>query len=146
MLRKGSSAHPGDLVRLIQRHIHPRWASIGVECTRFGQQPRDALGIAPMGTLWVAAPHVYYNGQQWLADRYGSREWLFAIPQNEVPYETIKTAEWDEQMVRWKNGEMKRGWKIILQDLVTAGHIRAHPEINEAIGYRWDAPKKWQIW
>lgn len=145
MFQKGSSAHPGDLLRVMQRYIHPRHSDIGVACTRFGQAPRDALGIAPMGTVWVAPPGVYYNHGSWLSVNEQEREWLFAIPQNEVPYETIKTAEWDEDMTRWKNGEMKRGWKIIIQDLVTAGHLRNHPDLERLVGYRLSPNRKWDI-
>src|SRR5207249_12266861 len=61
-----------DFVRILEKFLHSRWWSVGVESTIYGNQPRAEAGIDPCGTVWVAKPGVYYSSRtgQWLSDHY----------------------------------------------------------------------------
>jgi hypothetical protein len=141
------SIFPGELEALLRKYKHPRWSDIGVESTRFGNQPREQVGIDPCGTVWVAAPCVYYKSRngQWLADSDQVREWSFAISKNLIPPYTIRTKEYDEDRGMWVDPnpmtsslhgttDIKRGWITLLDELVRAGHLRACKEISYLIG------------
>lgn len=134
-----SGIYGWNLVEILEQFKHPRWNAIGVECTIYGNAPREKAGIAPSGTVWVAPAAVYYDPERgWLADEWGKREFLFAIRKGSIPAQTTLEARFDENMARWvptsKGGEITRGWVPLLRDLLKGGHLRPHPELSLLIG------------
>lgn len=125
---------PGEFVALVTRNLNPRWTSCGIASTRFGAADRKFAGLDPHGTVWFAS-----------AD---AREWDISIPAGCIPYSTIKTAAWDEAFGRWNHGEMKRGWRSALEQLVEIGHIRPCDEVSWYIGRNSLAitPKRFGGW
>ena len=148
MLRPGSSCAPGEFVDILQKYIHPQWWSIGVESNRWGNRVRAGMGISDrMGSIWVSKPGVYYsvrNGM-WLEDGDMKKEWLLVMPANEIPPNSIKNAEWDEGMARWKSGKLLRGWQGALEELVGGGYLRESPILDKLAGKRLEAHKEWKI-
>ena len=130
MIRQGEAADPSDFVKLLERFKHPRLASIGVESTIYGNNPRKEVGIAPHGTIWVAQAGVYYNGSQWLEDHTYERGWTIAIPRFSIPYKSIRTAQWNEEKSRWEKGDITRGWSGAVEDLLQQGYLRDHPFLS----------------
>lgn len=113
---------PAEFVRTLERNLNPRWQSCGVASTRFGAADRKFAGLDPHGTVWFA------NSSE--------REWDISIPADCIPYSSIKSAEWDEFSGRWKagTGEMKRGWRSALEQLLESGHLRPSLEMTWLIG------------
>lgn len=135
--------YAGDFLRLLEKFKHPQWASIGVECTRFGAGPRKEFGLAPMGTAWAAPAAVHYDSRasMWFADNSIVRTWVFAVAKDSMPYLTIRGAVWDENKLRWvdKNnagmrGEMLRGWKPALEQMLQGGYLRPDPILSNLLG------------
>lgn len=142
------SMSPGEFVSILQRHKHPRFWSIGVESTIYGSQARETVGLsAPAGTVWAAEANVYHNGTQFVQAP-GGREWFIQVPKNELPYVSVKDAWWDENISRWRGGEMKRGWTVALEQLLQAGMLLAHPKLSYLLGKDTTKimPKEFQIW
>jgi hypothetical protein len=111
---------PGDFVRLLQEHKHPRFWSCGIISTRFGNNPRKRAGYDEGGTVWFATVD--------------HREPMFAVPCNQIPYWSIETAEWDEKFERWKGPSPAQGWRGALVRLLSTGHLRPSPKLSYLIG------------
>jgi hypothetical protein len=112
--------YPGELVRILQTFKHPRWPSIGIVATRFGNQPREDAGIGRHGTIYVADDD--------------TRRWLLAVPCDCIPFGTLRTAVWNEEKSRWESGEMARGWRSILEALVQQSYLSPDPRLSFLIG------------
>ena len=125
---------PWEFTDILQAYKHPRWASIGVEATIYGNAPRKEVGIDPCGSVWVAPAAVYYSNGKWLSDDTQGRTWVCAVPQNIIPYTTLRSAIWDEDRLRWTGGEIKRGWRNALEELLKAGHLRPHAHLSYLLG------------
>ncbi len=114
------SMFPGEFLHLINKHKHPRWFTASVLSSRWGAKPRKEVGISPQGT-------VYFADAQ-------SREDVFAIPCDCIPYTSIRTAHWREDISKWSDGELVRGWRPALESLLTQGYLYPHEELSFLIG------------
>ena len=100
-----------EVTRLVHRFLAPPWISCGVSTSGDLLRQRAELGLDAAGALWVAT-----------ADR---REFTgVAIPLGVVPWENILTADFDEGRKRWFGGEVRRGWRSILEHLLRRGYLR----------------------
>lgn len=114
--------------------MHPRFWNVGIESTIYGNQPRKEMGLEEMGTIWAAEAGVYYRNGQWLADGDYKRDWHLAMPKQQVPALSLKDAVWDEDAARWKGGEMKRGWRPALEQMIDWGILRPSAELTYLVG------------
>lgn len=114
------SMFPGEFVHLINKHKHPSWFTAGILCSRWGSRPRDEVGISSQGTVYFANAY--------------EREEAFAIPCDCIPYTSIRTAHWREDISKWSDGELVRGWRPALETLVNQGYLYPHKELSFLIG------------
>ena len=117
--------YPCDLLEVLTQFKHPRWNTIQVHADRWGARPREEVGIAPHGTIFVAS--AIDNVE------FGGKHWLGPVPQDEVPRNTVKTAERDYDTGTWKGGDLLRGWRALLDDLVKQGHLYPCQEMSYLI-------------
>lgn len=113
--------YPGEFLGLCWKHKHPRYFSVGVVYSELTNQYRHEAGYDEHGTLFFATPH--------------DRDVPFTIPSNCFPYTPIRTREWDDYESKWKlGGELRRGWRGTLTDLVKNGYLKHHPDLSFLIG------------
>lgn len=113
--------YPSEFIAICRRFLRPRWQTIGLSRTRFGDNPRLEAGFGSHGTIYVADPH--------------ERRWLFALPANCIPYGTMRNKTWDEWGGGWsKEGEFARGWRSALEQLVKMGYLVPHSDLSYLIG------------
>lgn len=116
-----SSMYPGEFLAIIQRHRHSRFSSCGIACTRFGARAREEAGFKPHGTVWFATQY--------------EQESLFPIPCNSIPYVSLREKVWNEEKGRWgSDGEMTRGWRSALAELLKGGYLRPSDELTYLVG------------
>ncbi len=112
--------YPGEFLSILRAFKHPRWPTIGVTATRFGNSPREDAGIDRHGTIYVADA--------------SERRSIMAIPCDCIPFGTIRTAVFIEERQVWEGGEMKRGWRSILETLVEQSYLLPDDELSFLIG------------
>ena len=135
--------YPNELVSLLVRHKHPRIRSIGVESNRWGRRARESVGLPLHGTTWVSGifdvDEIKDMRQHWpeipflAPSREEQKESLFPVPANCIPYTTIRSGHFDLDQHRFK-GTVLRGWRPLLEDLVTAGVLYPHEELSFLTG------------
>lgn len=111
---------PGEFTCLINKHKHPRWFTASILCSRWGEKPRKEVGISSQGTVYFANAHY--------------REEAFSIPCDCIPYTTIRTARWREDLSTWTDGELVRGWRPALESLLVQGFLYPNQELSFLIG------------
>jgi len=114
--------YPSELVALLWRHKHPRYFSVHIESNRWGDRQRDAVGLAPHGTIHFSEPL--------------SRDEVFTVVCDCIPYTTIRDATFDQDMGRWKDGPLVRGWRPLISNLVKGGFLYPDKELDYLIGER----------
>jgi hypothetical protein len=134
MRRSSEAMWSWEFTDLLQAYLHPRWWSIGVESTIYGNQPRERMGIAPHGTIWVAGPAVHLFRGQWHETK-EPRERLIAIRKGCIPAKGIQTAQWNEENLRWEKGDLTRGWVPALEYLIKSGYLRPHKNLSTLLGH-----------
>ena len=112
--------YPGEFVSLIERHRHPRWPTIYIECNRWGRRAREGTEFGDHGTIIVA--------------NLVEQRPLFVIPCNEIPCFTLMTARWDERQFKWTEGKLCRGWRDALTLLVKKSYLRPSEEMTFLLG------------
>jgi hypothetical protein len=138
------SLYPGDLLNLLWRHKHTRVQSIGIEANRWGRQQREAVGLSPHGTLWVSGCFEKEEIKSPLGRdfpdlvlmapaREVSKEYLFPVPCNNIPYAPVKDATFNPETHRFE-GNVARGWRHLLTLLVGAGILRGCAELTYMTG------------
>lgn len=116
----GQTIDPAQFVRWLWEFKHPRWVSIGVESNRWGNNPRESVGIGPCGTVWAANDQV--------------KEYGVVVPCDCLPFTSIASAEWSEDMMRFVGGAMVLGWRPALELLLDAGFLRGSRKLSYLIG------------
>jgi hypothetical protein len=135
--------YPADLCEVIAQFKHPLWYTWGVESNRWGARQRESVGLFDAhGTLWFAtsvtengddlSDHVAEVGEE----RPRARVKFGPIPCNEIPYQTIATAQRDERRdaVLFTGGHFLRGWLPLLTDLARQGFLRPDERLSALIG------------
>lgn len=112
--------YPAQLVELLWRHKHPQVNTLGVSRSRFGERNRADMGVEiPYGTLWYAS----------IEERHD----LYLVPANCIPYAPILEGRIDPITKRWQ-GDVVRGWRKLLADLLEVGVLRHADELTYLIG------------
>lgn len=116
------SIWPADFLHLLHKWKHPRWWSIGVECSRHGERRRSDVGVySRSGTIWVASAN-------------GDRESLMVVPADELPYWPIGLDVNAADHERMYETTTRRGWRALIRDLVAGGFLRPAPELTYLCG------------
>jgi len=111
--------YPGEFVSLLWKHKAPNYWSLGVDCNRFGKQRREDVGLGPSGTMWFATLK--------------EKSELNVIPQNCIPYTSIKDAKFNEDTRKFV-GDQVWGWRPLLHGLVKEGYLWPSDELSYLIG------------
>jgi hypothetical protein len=117
--------YPWTLKELLQQFKHPRIMTLGIHSDRWGERQRHAVGITPHGSIF------YVIGA---GPKSHEKQWEGPVPQNYIPRDSIKTATRDPKTGTWKHGQVLRGWRPLLDDLVKAGLLRGCEEMTWLIG------------
>jgi hypothetical protein len=114
------SMEPGEFLSILRKHRHPRWPTIGVNRSRFGNNPREDHGLRAHGTIFVCDA--------------SERRWLYSVPCDCIPYATIREATWNEDKKVFEGGEFLRGWRSTIEALVKGSYLYPHEELSYLIG------------
>jgi len=111
-----------ELTNLVWRFLAPPWISCGVSTSTSMLKARRDLGFDDAGALWVATG--------------SKREFTgVAVPLGWIPYDNIQTGNYDKYHRKYVSGEIKRGWRGILDHLWSRGYLRRNdPELLYLIG------------
>ena len=112
--------YPGELLEILWQFKHPRVNTLGVNRNRFGERTRSDCGFqVPCGTFYWATPR--------------EREDLCLLPADCIPYAPVREGGIDPITTKWQ-GEVVRGWRGFLSDLLKQGIIRHDDELSYLIG------------
>jgi hypothetical protein len=109
-----------ELMGLLWKHKNPRFDSCGVLKTRHGNNPRKDANLGEAGSVWFSKPD--------------ERREVMTVPWGCIPYATIRTATFNEDTLRWEGGELIRGWRSILYNLVKVGYLLPSDELDVLVG------------
>jgi hypothetical protein len=145
--------YPGELMSLIQRHLHPRWISVWAYADRWGARNRDHVGVSPHATLRFAGTNdteytdvcilpvdclpYYPLLPRWMLDD---------LHDSAVGYVGDWTRTKDIDKTRWPSSPVV-GWRRILEDLVAGGFLRPSGRLSRLIGtdtYYLSLAKGWR--
>ena len=116
------SMSTGEFMELVYRFLAPPWIGCGVSVRDSRLKALESINLPPAGQIWVAT-----NDQKEFTG--------VGIPLGELPYENIRTAEFDEDRMRWVGGELRRGWRFTLERLWQKGYLRKNdPELLFILG------------
>lgn len=118
------SMSPGEFVAILERNLHPRWWSVGVFTSRFGERRRESLGIGNRhGTVWVGPAAG------------GDRVWVCSVLADEIPYwPPLLNNVFDDASTRFKDGGPVPGWRAVLSDLVKRGVLKPSARLDWLTG------------
>ncbi len=111
--------YPGEFVSTLWRNRAPRFWSLGVDCTRFGDLRRKDVGVGAAGTMWFATRDEKFE--------------LNVIPQHCLPYTSIKDSSFNENTRRFA-GDQCWGWRPLLNNLLKEGYLWPSAEMTYLIG------------
>jgi hypothetical protein len=109
----------GDFLCLLRRHRRGRYDSCGVERNRWGDRTRDLFSMKPMGTLWFSTPT--------------TKDMLFPVRANGLPYVSVQDVTMLENGTV-TSGEVAKGWRATISDLVETGYLRPSEQLSLLIG------------
>lgn len=134
---------PGEFLGILWRHKHPRIATLGIERNRWGERAREAIGMAPHGTLWVAGcfrREVINERTEWpeleLREpvHEPQKEYLILVRANSLPYTLRMSTATIDPKTKQMRGEYVRGWRPFLAWLCERGILYPHPELDYLMG------------
>lgn len=125
--------HVGDFIRLLEKHKHPRWLSIGVYSSlhhrALDEDAMDPAFSGPKFFVWAADAH--------------KKTMDCCEPLNYpwIPYWSYDTTyddsaqNFDYDKNRWKIGRApKNGWRSEVSKLVRRGFLKPSEELSYLIG------------
>ena len=133
---------PGDFCEVIQQFKSFSWYTWGIEVNRWGQAMRESVGIEDRhGTLWFSTAITTFDAFSGTPldsglERARPRGRVNAgpVPCNEIPFDQVVSAHFDEKVGRYRGGKLLRGWHPLIKGLCKDGFLRPDEALSALIG------------
>ena len=111
----------GLFLSWLREHKHPRFLTVDIKVDKSNAEARDLLGLPPVCTILFATT----LGREWLEE---------PIPRHILPTYNTMTRRWNEDRMKWEDGEMVRGWRPVLKTLAKRGFLKPSHKLTYLLG------------